>query len=140
MWFGRKRFCRKILAPMKDRSTKKNQKSNTGKRQLKPRSSTTSASALLPVIPANRTFFTRRDLWFCASLIAAIVAVYAPVRSYDFVGFDDPAYVKENPNIAAGLTWQAVRWAFTTGYFANWHPFTWLSHMIDIQLYALHAG
>src|SRR5438552_16430602 len=41
---------------------------------------------------------------------------------------------------ARGLTWNGVAWAFTTGHASNWHPLTWLSHMVDVQLYGMHAG
>ena len=67
-------------------------------------------------------------------LVAIVVAVYAGVWSYGFVNFDDPRYVIENPHVASGLSWANVGWAFTTGYAANWHPITWLSHMLDVTL------
>jgi tetratricopeptide (TPR) repeat protein len=56
------------------------------------------------------------------------------------VNFDDPAYVSENGRVLAGLSWDNVKWAFTTGYFGNWHPLTWLSHMLDVQLFGLDPG
>jgi tetratricopeptide (TPR) repeat protein len=73
-------------------------------------------------------------------LVAANLVVYVAVRRYDFVYFDDQLYVTENPTVAAGLTWRGVAWAFTTGHASNWHPLTWLSHMLDVQLYGMHAG
>ncbi len=75
-----------------------------------------------------------RDAWWALSLAALAVVVYAGVWSYGFVNFDDPRYVTENPHVATGLSWANVRWAFTTGYAANWHPVTWLSHMLDVTL------
>jgi tetratricopeptide (TPR) repeat protein len=72
--------------------------------------------------------------------VAAVVITYWPVRNFGFVRFDDPTYVTENPHIVNGVTWSAVRWAFTSGYGANWHPVTWLSHMLDVQLFAFDAG
>jgi protein O-mannosyl-transferase len=66
--------------------------------------------------------------------------VYAPVRQHGFVNFDDPQYVSENPQVSAGLTRQGVWWAFTTAHAGNWHPLTWLSHMIDVELFGLDAG
>jgi Flp pilus assembly protein TadD len=66
--------------------------------------------------------------------------VYAPVRRHEFVNLDDPAYVVENPQVGAGLTWSGARWAFTTGHAGNWHPLTWLSHMLDVQLFGMDAG
>ena len=72
--------------------------------------------------------------------MALTLVVYAGVWSFRFVQFDDPQYVTENPNIANGLTETGVRWAFTTGYATNWHPVTWLSHMLDIQMFGLQPG
>ena len=62
------------------------------------------------------------------------------MRHYDFVDFDDPLYVSQNPHLAGGLTAANVCWAFTTGYATNWHPLTWMSHMLDVQLFGLNAG
>ena len=84
--------------------------------------------------------FSGRALWISLSLIAASVFIYAPAATHDFVTWDDPAYVSENPHVAAGLTWEGVRWAFTTGYEGNWHPLTWLSYMLDTQFFGLSAG
>jgi len=76
----------------------------------------------------------------CLVLTLATAAVYCQVRSYDFINYDDPGYVCENPNIQNGITLQAVKWAFTTGYIGNWHPLTWLSHMLDWRLFGSNAG
>src|SRR5436309_14790880 len=82
----------------------------------------------------------RLVIWTSLGLIAANVVVFAAVRRYGFVNFDDPRHLTENAMVAAGLTWRGVVWAFTTGHAANWHPLTWLSHMLDVQLYGMHAG
>lgn len=74
------------------------------------------------------------------SLVLATLTVYLPVRHYPFIGFDDPGYVTENPRVTGGLSWAAVRWALTSGYFANWHPLTWISHMLDVQLFGMNSG
>jgi tetratricopeptide (TPR) repeat protein len=66
--------------------------------------------------------------------------VYAAVRTHGFLHFDDNTYVVENGAVRAGLTWQGVRWALTAPYAGNWHPLTWVSHMIDVQLYGMDAG
>ena len=68
------------------------------------------------------------------------VAVFAPVWTFDFVSYDDPWYVTQNPHVAGGLSWRGLWWALTTGYLFYWHPVTWLSHMIDVQLFGLWAG
>jgi protein O-mannosyl-transferase len=71
-------------------------------------------------------------------LALGVVAVYWPVVGYGFVNYDDPEYVSVNPHIMAGLSWLGVVWAFTTFYAANWHPLTWLSYMLDAQLFGFH--
>jgi hypothetical protein len=71
-------------------------------------------------------------------LLAA--AVYAPVRSYPFVVYDDKAFVTENPPVAAGLTAGGVAWAFTHAHQGNYVPLAWLSHMLDVELFGLDAG
>ena len=74
----------------------------------------------------------------CYVLLALVtVAVYLPVIELNFVTFDDTYYVTNNPKVQAGLTWASMHWAFTRAHAANWHPLTWLSHMLDCQLYGL---
>ena len=82
----------------------------------------------------------RRDFFLCVLLFAATLAVYGQVAWHDFVNIDDDVYVYENPRVRAGLTWDGVTWAFTTMDESNWHPLTWLSHMLDCQLFGLNAG
>lgn len=65
------------------------------------------------------------------------LAVFWPLLASEFVFLDDPEYVFENRGVISGLTWPGVRWAFTTGHAANWHPLTWLSHMVDVSLFGL---
>ena len=76
----------------------------------------------------------------CALLSMLTLATLWPVVRADFINLDDPNYVVENAAVQAGLTWRTVGWAFTAGCAANWHPLTWLSHMLDVQLYGLHPG
>jgi protein O-mannosyl-transferase len=85
-----------------------------------------------------RTFWL--GLGLCALLLALEAIVYAPTAGHEFTDFDDPAYVRANPHVAAGLTWRGVGWAFTTAHAANWHPLTWLSHMLDVQLFGMQPG
>ena len=65
------------------------------------------------------------------------IAVYWPATRHDFVNYDDDLYVLENTHVTGGLTWANVRWAFGSGHAANWHPVTWLSHMLDCQLFGV---
>ena len=79
-------------------------------------------------------------LLICLLLAAAILAVYWPVRNYDFINLDDPTYVTENRHVQAGLTRESFIWAFTATDTANWHPLTWISLMLDCQLYGLNPA
>ncbi len=82
----------------------------------------------------------RLALMICAFLVVATGAVYWQVRNHDFVNYDDNEYVTENRQVKAGLTREGIAWAFTTTHYGNWHPLTWISHMLDCQLYDLEPG
>jgi hypothetical protein len=84
--------------------------------------------------------FRRSAPLICLGLIALTVVVYAPLRNYGFISLDDPQYVTNNPYVAHGLTSSGVRWAFAAGESFYWHPLTWISHMLDVQLYGLRPG
>ena len=73
-------------------------------------------------------------------LIVGIIVVYSQVRTFNFVGYDDQEYVFENNQVQKGLTIDGVVWAFTTFHSANWHPLTWLSHMLDCEFYGLNPA
>ncbi len=74
-------------------------------------------------------------------LVAVIIVVYLPVHSYDFVRYDDNIYITDNINVQSGLNWKSFHWAFTAaGYASNWHPLTWLSHILDRELFGDWAG
>ena len=71
----------------------------------------------------------------CILLAAAVFVVFGQTLRYGFVNFDDEDYFTSNPHVQTGLTWSNARWAFQIGYAANWHPLTWLSLMLDAQLF-----
>jgi tetratricopeptide (TPR) repeat protein len=73
------------------------------------------------------------------ALFVSTAAVYAPVWPNEFVHFDDDVYITSNPHVQGGLSTEGVKWAFTSAYASNWHPFTWLSHMLDCQLFGRNA-
>jgi len=66
--------------------------------------------------------------------------VYFQTFGYGYVYYDDDRYVYDNPMVKAGISGQSLAWAFTTFYFANWHPLTWISYLLDYQLFGLNAG
>lgn len=76
----------------------------------------------------------------CVLLLLAVVVVFGQTVNHEFLDYDDNAYVRENPPARQGLTAAGVAWAFTSTYAANWHPLTWLSHMLDCHLYGLQPG
>ncbi len=76
----------------------------------------------------------------CFALAIGTFILYRPVSQNGFTNFDDDAYITGNPHVKAGVTWSGIVWAFKSGYAANWHPLTWISHMVDCQLFGLNAG
>jgi Tfp pilus assembly protein PilF len=74
----------------------------------------------------------------CVVLVLATVIAYEQVRKNGFVDYDDDSYVTENPHVKEGITRDSIFWAFTTGYGNNWHPLTWLSHILDYELFELN--
>jgi protein O-mannosyl-transferase len=83
--------------------------------------------------------FPMSVIWISLALIAANLIVFSPTWHFGFLTFDDPLYVSKNAEVARGLSWQNFLWAFTTSHAASWHPLTWLSHMLDVQLYGMTA-
>ncbi|MGA2323460.1 MAG: tetratricopeptide repeat protein [Sedimentisphaerales bacterium] len=81
-----------------------------------------------------------RRLLICIFLAVVTFAVYLPVRNYEFLHYDDDVYVTNNTEVKSGLSWQGIEWAFTTGRGSNWHPLTWLSLMLDCQLFGVKPG
>jgi len=76
----------------------------------------------------------------CLLLVMCTVAVYWQVINHDFLNFDDGQYVTENAVVQSGLTLHGLKWAFTTTYTTNWHPLTWLAHMLDCELYGTNPA
>ena len=93
------------------------------------------------VIPVNEnTRLRRSDLVILLGLAVMTFGIYAQVVGHQFITLDDPTYIRENPNVNRGVTLAGLAWAFTTFYVANWHPLTWISHMIDCQLFGTNPG
>jgi tetratricopeptide (TPR) repeat protein len=82
----------------------------------------------------------RLDLLIYLALLLATFAVYAQVRHFDFVNYDDPDYTTGNVHVRQGLTVQGLEWALTSRDAANWFPVTWVSHMLDCQFFGLESG
>jgi len=91
-----------------------------------------------------RTSPVALGLWFipCAAALLALLTflLYWPAGHFDFVQFDDNDYVFDNTTVRNGLTWWGLVWSFVDAHALNWHPVTWLSHMLDCQLFGLNPG
>ena len=82
----------------------------------------------------------RRDVIAVLVLWLGIAIAYGQVWNHQFIAFDDPSYLYNNAQVHKGLTSESIHWAWTTFTNANWHPLTWMSHMLDWQLYGAWAG
>ena len=82
----------------------------------------------------------RRDVLVCLLLVIAIIVPYRQVKNCNFIDFDDDKYITENAHVKAGLTKESIKWALTETHAGNWHPLTWMSHMLDVQLFGMNAG
>lgn len=74
----------------------------------------------------------------CLLLVAATLVFYNPLVHNQFTGFDDWSYILKNQHVQNGLSWDTVKWSFTTFHEGNWHPLTWLSHALDCEIFHLN--
>lgn len=83
-----------------------------------------------------------RNAYIPILLALLVIGTFLPVRNHDFVNYDDPDYVTRNQHVQQGFTQQSVAWAFANlhGEKTYWHPLTWLSHMLDVEMFGLKAG
>src|SRR5436309_1582438 len=89
-------------------------------------------------VPAGK--FGRTEIAIATALAIVTLAIYAQVVGHQFITLDDPTYIQENPMVNRGITGAGLAWAFTTFHATNWHPLTWISHMIDCQFFRINAG
>lgn len=75
-----------------------------------------------------------------ATAICITFFLYFQIVNHDFINLDDYLYIIENPNVNSGLSWTNITWGFTEFYAGNWHPMTWISHMMDIEIYGLNPS
>ena len=95
------------------------------------------------VAPAYRQDFplTKKSVLIISLLLGiSSLLAFAQLTRSEFITYDDPVYVTDNPYIQNGLTLEGIGWALTATRASNWHPLTWISHMIDVQLFGFHAG
>jgi hypothetical protein len=89
-------------------------------------------------------FVSQNKLWNALTLAICLALlttwVYLPARQNDFLNWDDQSYVTGNDYVKGGLTWPGIAWAFSQSHSGNWHPITWLSHMLDCQFFGLNPS
>ena len=78
--------------------------------------------------------------FICVLLVGGTILPYWQVRKHEFLNYDDSEYITENNFVQDGLSWQNVRWSFTSTVSNHWHPLTWLSHMLDCELFGLNPA
>lgn len=83
---------------------------------------------------------SKQKLFVYAVLAIVTLAVFWQVHQYDFINVDDQAFISDNGHVPSGITLEGIRWAFGTTFAGFWHPLTWLSFMLDNQLYGMKAG
>lgn len=78
--------------------------------------------------------------FLCAVLFLLTFFLYSGVKKHEFVRYDDFPYIVDNVHVSQGLSFDNIKWAFSSFSEANWHPLTWISHMIDCDLFGLDPG
>jgi len=82
----------------------------------------------------------KRIVIYSLLLVAVTLAFYNPIVGNQFTDFDDSVYILKNAQVQSGLTWDTVKWSFTTFHAGYWHPVTWLSHALDCQIFRLNPA
>jgi len=113
---------------------------NEGKERKLSKNVGTGAALEVKFFSMNKVFNRYRVVLICIFLAVATLVAYWQILHSDFVNLDDPMYVTENQYVNTGFTWENIRWAFSVGKIAYWHPLTWVSHILDCQLYGLRPG
>jgi hypothetical protein len=88
----------------------------------------------------QNTYSIHHNVMVCLFLVISTLAVYWQVNEYDFVAFDDNQFIYNNQHLQEGLSGDSIGWAFKTYHTGNWHPLTWLSYMLDYQIFGLNPG
>ena len=113
------------------------------------RAAPASAPAIAPARPADISLPPWLAAWLarhgagiavCGLLVILVAIVFGQTLGHDFIDLDDSQYVFDNPHVRDGLSMKDIVWAFTERYEANWHPLTWISHMLDWEVYGRWAG
>ena len=97
------------------------------------------APGVVPVwSPPDEVAGARRVRLIVLALFCGTLLLFARAIGHDFVNYDDPDYVTANAHVKAGLGVETMRWAMTSGEESNWHPVTWLSHLLDVTMFGMN--
>lgn len=91
-------------------------------------------------MPATAATDRRRALLVCAALVALVLTLYSRLAHAEFIDFDDDSHVFGNPVVTGGMSWTAIVHAFTHFIASQWIPLSWLSHMLDVEIFGLDPG
>lgn len=94
----------------------------------------------MPVSKDTVSSRSRSDFPVYLLLLVLVLFVYAQTRTHDFINYDDETYITSNPRVTKGLNAQNMLWALTASWASNWHPVTWISHMMDIEIHGMNPG
>ncbi len=89
---------------------------------------------------AKLNIVIKKKTWVAIYLVLATIIFYFQVYEFEFIAFDDPAYVYDNKNVTKGITLESLYWIMTNKVVGNWHPITMLTHLIDIEIYGVNPG
>jgi len=117
----------------------KRERSEMARSKAKGASAAEETAAVMPHTASDSIGF-RGECLAVLLLVVAVLIPYGQVLGFDFLSCDDNAYVFENPQVMAGLNAKTFVWAFTNSVALYFHPLTWLSHILDCQMYGLNAG
>jgi protein O-mannosyl-transferase len=140
-------FLNHEFDPMSRRSKTKNRPGNAPASRsdatVSPTGRVPGVGNAVSIKPESRSVVLK-DRWtvagICVFLTAIVWVAFGQTRGHEFINFDDDIYVYQNPEVVKGLTLRGIGWAFTDVHSGNWHPLTWLSHMLDCQFYGISPG
>ncbi len=93
------------------------------------------------MISSNIKYIKYKKIFFLYLLLILVtLGTYHKLPGYNFVDYDDPVYVTNNQVVQQGISVRGIKLAFTTFHASNWHPLTWLSHMLDCQFFGMNLG
>ncbi len=133
------RFSKFLKTSSRMAKAKRKRRQKAAKKKASRKNNDTKKSPQAPAHPD--AWFGIPMIWIvCLFLGLVTLAVYWQVLDHGFITYDDDKYVTNNPYIQRGLTLESIRWSFTTLSASNWHPLTWISHIIDYQIFGLNSG